>query len=170
MQSPPQPWWARRRSRPPPTCDAPGARICLPYRNKWWNLDSSFLRSGTQPATSTVLARLPQLAGPERSRPASSMREFPLVGDTTSNAYTPVTFGVTAVGNIFGSKALLSPFFIGQSSSDKSCEDNANVGGDRVAAHQRFRHINLGHCALITDTAPPATRQLFRDEDVASPS
>ena len=37
MQAPPQPWWTRRRSRPPPTCDATGARICLPYCNKWWS-------------------------------------------------------------------------------------------------------------------------------------
>ena len=60
---------------------------------------------GHKSATSTVLTRLPQLAGPERRRPASSMREFPLVGDTTSNVCTRVPFGVTAVGNIFGSKA-----------------------------------------------------------------
>ena len=43
MQPPPQPLWTRRRSQPPPTCDAPGARICLPYRSKWWNLDNLIL-------------------------------------------------------------------------------------------------------------------------------
>ena len=47
---------------------------------------------GHNSATSTVLTRLPQLAGPERRRPASSMREFPLVGDTASNVCTRVPF------------------------------------------------------------------------------
>ena len=37
-------------------------------------------------------------------RPASSMHEFPLMKDTTSNVYTRVPFGVTAVAIVFGSK------------------------------------------------------------------
>ena len=37
MEPPPQPRWTQRRWLPTPNSDAPGARICLPDRNKWWS-------------------------------------------------------------------------------------------------------------------------------------